>query len=141
MSTGRNAEGYADPTAFLGMKNVQREEQMPSSIRIEYRNGRIVLYLMEFFPCTVSAARKIFPLINAWADEREKINLRRYLTKVVRDKQGEIEDLSGKLEKCSAGYGTYRRLGAELKRAQKVKSRAERNLSFLEGGRDGEEGC
>lgn len=134
---GCNQEGYKDPTAYLAIRNVEREQEK-SALHIVYRNGQMMLRLEEFFPCTLSAARKIFPLINSWAGETEKENLRQYLLFVIGEKDEQIREIEEKIACYNYNQGAYRRMHRALSGARTMRKRAERNLSFLEGNYGGD---
>ena len=65
----RNAEGYHDP--------MRMAEQKPEkeTVKMVYKNGRMELYIHEFFPCTAAVAKKVFPLIRRFAKEEDKEGL------------------------------------------------------------------
>lgn len=78
MGTKYNSEGYRDPTAHMGI-SLAEPPQERQIVKLSYRNGRMELYVREFFPCTVSVARKIFPLIRKFAGKKDIENLKMYL--------------------------------------------------------------
>ena len=47
-------------------------------IHVDYPNGHLNLVLDEFFPCTIRAARIMFPLINRYAAAAEKSSERSF---------------------------------------------------------------
>lgn len=64
----RNAEGYYDLTAYAGI-NLAEPKKKNQTVRLTYKNGRMELYIHEFFPCTAAVARRVFPLIRRFAGE------------------------------------------------------------------------
>ena len=44
-----------------------------------YKNGRMELYIHEFFPCTAAVAKKVFPLIRRFAKDEDKEKLKQFL--------------------------------------------------------------
>ena len=49
----RNAEGYHDPTAYGGMRMAEQKAEK-EMVKMVYKNGRMELYIHEFFPCTAA---------------------------------------------------------------------------------------
>lgn len=129
----RNAEGYYDPTAYAGM-NLAEPKKENQSVRLVYRNGRMELYIHEFFPCTVAVARRVFPLIRRFAGEEDKEKLRKYLLVKVQEHSGRMQDFSIQAGKCpekSEGWHFYR---AKAREEQMLYNQAKKNLEFLENG-------
>ena len=62
-------------------------------IRVDYPNGHLNLVLDEFFPCTIKAARIMFPLINRYAAAAEKEKLRNHLTRCAEKRKKELTDM------------------------------------------------
>ena len=87
----RNAEGYYDPTAYAGI-NLAEPKKENQTVRLVYRNGRMELYIHEFFPCTAAVARRVFPLIRRFAGEEDKAKLRKYLLAKVQEHSGRMQD-------------------------------------------------
>ena len=129
---GCNSEGYADPTAYLAIRKADQEKPC-NSMHILYRNGQMMLRLEEFFPCTINSARKIFPLINAWAAADDKAKLREYLIHTIMEKDEQIKEIEEKMAMYQEGSSSHRRMRVMLWKAQMTCKRAERNLSYLEG--------
>lgn len=69
----KNAEGYYDPTAYAGISRAEPKKEN-QTVRLVYRNGRMELYIHEFFPCTAGVARRVFPLIRRFAGAEDKEN-------------------------------------------------------------------
>lgn len=129
----RNAEGYYDPTAYAGM-NLAEPKKENQSVRLVYRNGRMELYIHEFFPCSAAVARRGFPLIRRFAGEEDKEKLRKYLLVKVQEHSGRMQDFSIQAGKCpekSEGRHFYR---AKAREEQMLYNQAKKNLAFLENG-------
>lgn len=129
----RNAEGYYDPTAYAGI-NLAEPKKDNQSVRLVYRNGRMELYIHEFFPCTAAVARRVFPLIRRFAGEEDKAKLRKYLLVKVQEHSGRMQDFSIQAGKCpekSEGRHFYR---AKAREEQMLYNQAKKNLAFLENG-------
>lgn len=129
----RNAEGYYDPTAYAGM-NLAEPKKDNQSVRLVYRNGRMELYIHEFFPCSAAVARRVFPLIRRFAEEEDKEKLRKYLFVKVQEHSDRMQDFSIQAGKClekSEGWHFYR---AKAREEQMLYNQAKKNLAFLENG-------
>lgn len=95
-------------------------------IHVDYPNGHLNLVLDEFFPCTIKAARIMFPLINRYAAAAEKEKLRNHLTQCAEKRKKELSDME-------ASYHSGRRQsGRNYRHTNAVYKRALRNLQFLE---------
>lgn len=129
----RNAEGYYDPTAYAGI-NFAEPKKENQTVRLTYRNGRMELYIHEFFPCTAAVARRVFPLIRRFAGEEDKAKLRKYLLVKVQEHSGRMQDFfiqAGKCPEKSKGWHFYR---AKAREEQMLYNQAKKNLEFLENG-------
>ena len=93
MGTKYNSEGYRDPTAHLGI-GLAEPEQARQIVRLTYRNGRMELYVKEFFPCTIAVGRKIFPLIKKFAGKKDIENLRMFLEMEVSEHSEKYKEFS-----------------------------------------------
>lgn len=85
----RNGEGYYDPTAYAGIK-LAEPKQEKETVRLVYKNGRMELYIHEFFPCTAAVARRVFPLIRHYAKEEDKEKLRQFLKIKLQEHSGKM---------------------------------------------------
>ena len=95
-------------------------------IHIDYPNGHLNLVLDEFFPCTIKAARIMFPLINRYAVAAEKEKLRNHLTQYAEKRKQELTDME------DAHLSGRRQSGRNYSHTNAVYKRALRNLQFLE---------
>ena len=123
----KNSSGYADPTAFRAVANIEREEK---TLHIEYPSGYMDLYMNEFFPCTVEKARKVFRLMRAYSPDSDKEKLLLYLNRQVQsftDQMKHYAEMAASTE-IKSERGRYT---AEFKQAQMKKRRAQRNIEML----------
>lgn len=95
-------------------------------IHIDYPNGHLNLVLDEFFPCTIKAARIMFPLINRYGAVAEKEKLRQYLTRYADKRKKELADME------LANQLGRRQSGRNYNQTNIVYKRALKNLQFLE---------
>ncbi len=95
-------------------------------IHIEYPNGQLNLVLDEFFPCTIKAARVMFPLINRYATAAEKEKLRKHLTQCAEKRKQELTSME------AAHHSGRRQSGRNYSHTNAIYKRALRNLQFLE---------
>lgn len=126
----RNAEGYHDPMRMAEQKT-ERE-----TVRLVYKNGRMELYIHEFFPCTAAVARKVFPLIRRFAKEEDKGKLRQFLRIKAQEHSGKVKAFSEKAESLivrSEEWHFYRRKARE---EQIIYNQCVKNLKLLEGRKE-----
>ena len=71
-----NNSGYADPTAYEAIKNVEEGEKR---LRVAYPSGHIDLRLERFFPCTLEKAKKLFRLMNKTSSKADQMKLYKFL--------------------------------------------------------------
>ena len=126
----RNAEGYHDP--------MRMTEQKPEkeTVKMVYKNGRMELYIHEFFPCTAAVAKKVFPLIRRFAKEDDKGKLRQFLRIKAQEHSGRIKAFSEKAESLTAKteeWHFYRRKAREEKI---IYNQCVKNLKLLEGRKE-----
>lgn len=95
-------------------------------IHIDYPNGHLNLVLDEFFPCTIKAARIMFPLINRYAVAAEKEKLRNHLTQYAEKRKQELTTME------ATHLNGRRQSGRNYSHTNAVYKRALRNLQFLE---------
>lgn len=102
-------------------------------IVLEYPNGRMVLNMERFFPCTVEIGKKIFPMIKRYASEGDKKELEKYLVTCIRNGQTVSESLFADAEKHGENPTIKKHLKAEAKNMVTEWKRAQRNLSMFGG--------
>lgn len=140
MGTKYNSEGYRDPTAHMGI-SLAEPEQSRQIVRLAYRNGRMELYVKEFFPCTIAVGRKIFPLIRKFARKKDIENLRMFLEMEVSEHSEKYMDFSRRKALEQEGSKMYQFYNARSREEQVLYKRAKSNLEMLssEGGRQNED--
>lgn len=140
MGTKYNSEGYRDPTAHLGI-SLAEPEQSRQIVRLAYRNGRMELYVKEFFPCTIAVGRKIFPLIKKFAKKKDIENLRMFLEMEVSEHSEKYMEFSRRKALEQEGSKMYQFYNARSHEEQVLYKRAKSNLEMLssEGGRQNED--
>lgn len=129
----RNGEGYYDLTAYAGIK-LAEPKQEKETVRLVYKNGRMELYIHEFFPCTAAVARRVFPLIRRYAKEEDKEKLRQFLKIKAQEHSGReaaFTEKAASLPERSEGWHFYR---AKAREEQMRYNQAVKNLAFLESG-------
>lgn len=99
---------------------------MNDRIQIYYPQGHMELVLSQFFPCTMQDAKKVFPLINGYANDWEKEKLRQYLVNYIREKKSAMKEMA---EDFKQGR---KRPGRNYRQVQESYKRAIRNLQYLE---------
>lgn len=102
-------------------------------IVLEYPNGRMVLNMERFFPCTAAIGKKIFPMIKRYASEEDKKELEKYLVTCIRNGQTVSESLFADAEKYGENPTHAKLLKAEAKSMVTEWKRAQRNLFMLGG--------
>ncbi len=129
----RNGEGYYDPTAYEWIKLAELEQEK-ESVKLVYKNGRMELYIYEFFPCTAAVARRVFPLIRRFAQKEDKEKLKQYLQIKSQEHFGKVAVFTEKadsLPEQSEGWHFYR---TKAREEQMRYNQAVKNLAFLESG-------
>lgn len=99
---------------------------MEEQVYIKYPRGEMWITMTPFFPCTIQAAKTIFPLINTYATDAEKEKLRSFLLQYARDRKEEMKEISAN------HLNGYRRYGRSYSSIEADYKRALRNLKYLE---------
>ena len=110
-----NAEGYYDPTAYEGMRNVD-------VFKISYPTGYMEINLEYFFPCTLDKARKVFPLIHRYSSEKDKERLLKFLQGLERYYADLMKEYEGKSQE-------------KFNEARKLLKRTVRNIELFKQGK------
>ena len=131
----RNAEGYHDPTAYGGMRMAEQKTER-ETVKMVYKNGRMELYIREFFPCTAAVARKVFPLIRRFAKEEDKGKLRQFLRIKAQEHSGRIKAFSEKAESLTAKTEEWHFYRRKAREEQIIYNQCMKNLKLLEGRKD-----
>ena len=126
----RNAEGYHDPMHMAEQKT-ERE-----TVRMVYKNGRMELYIHEFFPCTAAVARKVFPLIRRFAKEEDKGKLRQFLRIKAQEHSGKVKAFSEKAESLIARSEEWHFYRRKAREEQIIYNQCVKNLKLLEGRKE-----
>ena len=131
----RNAEGYYDPTAYGGMCIAEKKTER-ETVRMAYKNGRMELYIHEFFPCTAAVARKVFPLIRRFAKEDDKEKLRQFLRIKAQEHSGKVKAFSEKAESLIARSEEWHFYRRKAREEQIIYNQCMKNLKLLEGRKE-----
>ena len=101
---------------------------MDNLLIINHPRGHIELVIDNFFPCIQYKANIIFPLINRYAEEDEKENLRCYLKRCVQENADAIDALNYQLE-----TNEYSKTGlkTQIRHLCVIEKRAKRNLEAM----------
>ncbi|MBD5524789.1 MAG: hypothetical protein HDR04_10285 [Lachnospiraceae bacterium] len=126
----RNAEGYHDPMRMAEQKT-ERE-----TVRLAYKNGRMELYIHEFFPCTAAVAKKVFPLIRRFAKEEDKGKLRQFLRIKAQEHSGKVKAFSEKAESLIAKSEEWHFYQRKAREEQIIYNQCVKNLKLLEGRKE-----
>ena len=129
----RNAEGYHDPTAYGG---IRMAEQKTEKVRMVYKNGRMELYIHEFFPCKAAVAKKVFPLIRRFAKEDDREKLRQFLRIKAREHSGKVKAFSEKADSLTAKSEEWHFYRRKAREEQIIYNQCVKNLKLLEGRKE-----
>ena len=129
----RNAEGYHDPTACGGMRMAEQKAEK-ETVKMVYKNGRMELYIHEFFPCRLAVARKVFPLIRRFAKEDDREKLRQFLRIKAREHSGKAQAFSEKAESLTAKSEEWHFYRRKAREEQIIYNQCVKNLKLLENG-------
>ena len=131
----RNAEGYHDPTAYGGMRMAERKAEK-ETVKMVYKNGRMELYIHEFFPCTAAVARKVFPLIRRFAKEDDREKLKQFLRIKAREHSGKVKAFSEKAQFLTAKSEEWHFYRRKAREEQIIYNQCVKNLKLLEGRKE-----
>jgi hypothetical protein len=131
----RNAEGYHDPTAYGGMRMAEQNTEK-ETVRMVYQNGRMELYIHEFFPCRLAVAKKVFPLIRRFAKEEDKEKLRQFLRIKAKEHSGRIKAFSEKADSLTAKSEEWHFYKRKSREEQIIYNQCVKNLRLLEGRKE-----
>ena len=131
----RNAEGYHDPTAYGGMRMTEQKAEK-ETVKMVYKNGRMELYIHEFFPCTAAVAKKVFPLIRRFAKEDDREKLRQFLRIKAREHSGKVRAFSEKAESLTAKSEEWHFYRRKAREEQIIYNQCMKNLKLLEGRKE-----
>ena len=131
----RNAEGYHDPTAYGGRRMAEQKAEK-ETVKMVYKNGRMELYIHEFFPCTAAVARKVFPLIRRFAKDEDKEKLKQFLRIKAREHSGKVKAFSEKAESLTAKSEEWHFYRRKAREEQIIYNQCVKNLKLLEGRKE-----
>ena len=131
----RNAEGYHDPTAYGGVRMAEQKTEK-ETVRMVYKNGRMELYIHEFFPCKAAVAKKVFPLIRRFAKEDDKEKLKQFLRIKAREHSGKVRAFSEKAESFRANSEEWHFYRRKAREEQIIYNQCVKNLKLLEGRKE-----
>lgn len=114
-------------------------------LKIEYETGRMELNIKMFFPCNLSAGKKIAALINRGCTEEDKSELLLELRSMAEGYQRIIQENKDTLKEFKQYYAatdsmarpnsdTIRHYEIEIRKYEALKKRVERNIAFIEQG-------
>ncbi len=133
----RNAEGYHDPTAYGGMRLAEPgRKPEKETVKMSYKNGRMELYIHEFFPCRLAVAKKVFPLVRKFAGEEDKEKLKQYLRIKAREHSGKVRTFSEKAESLRANSEEWHFYRRKAREEQIIYNQCMKNLKLLEGRKE-----
>ncbi len=131
----RNAEGYHDPTAYGGMRMAEQKTEK-ETVKMVYKNGRMELYIHEFFPCRLAVARKVFPLIRRFAKDEDK-EKKQFLRIKAREHSGKVKAFSEKAESLTAKSKEWHFYRRKARREEQIiYNQCVKNLKLLEGRKE-----
>ncbi|NBI92987.1 hypothetical protein D3Z45_21040 [Lachnospiraceae bacterium] len=131
----RNAEGYHDPTAYGGMRMAEQKTEK-ETVKMVYKNGRMELYIHEFFPCRLAVARKVFPLIRRFAKDEDKEKLKQFLRIKAREHSGKVRAFSEKAQALTAKSEEWHFYRRKAREEQIIYNQCMKNLKLLEGRKE-----
>ena len=131
----RNAEGYHDPTAYGGMRMAGQKAEK-ETVKMVYKNGRMELYIHEFFPCAAAVAKKVFPLIRRFAKEDDREKLRQFLRIKAREHSGKVKAFSEKADSLTAKSEEWHFYRRKAREEQIIYNQCVKNLRLLEGRKE-----
>ena len=86
-----NSEGYADPTAYEAIRNIE-------TFRVDHPNGYIEVNMETFFPCTNTKAKKLFRLVRTYCSKAQQEELLVALVRKAKSRMAEAMSLEGSLD-------------------------------------------
>lgn len=104
-------------------------------LRIEYAAGYMELIVEAFFPCKLSVARKITPLINRYCSDEVKNELLSELREMADGYKALCDMYKEKAEELPADSPMKRHWKAQFNRTEILRKRMERNIDLISGGK------
>ena len=123
-----NSEGYADPTAYEAIRNIE-------SFRVDHPNGYIEVNVETFFPCTNTKARKLFRLVRAYCSEAQQEELLAALVRKAKSCLAEAMSMEGSLDELPCDPKEYQERLRRFKALTRQHTQLTRNIRDLTAGR------
>ena len=123
-----NLEGYADPTAYEAIRNIE-------SFRVDHPNGYIEVNVETFFPCTNTKARKLFRLVRDNCSEAQQEELLAALVRKAKSCLAEAMSLEGSLDEVPCDPKEYQKRLRKFKALTRQHTQLTRNIRDLTAGR------
>lgn len=104
-------------------------------LRIEYETGYMELIVEAFFPCKLSVARKITPLINRYCSDEVKNGLLSELREMADGYRALCDMYKEKAGGFPADSAMRKHWEAQFNRTEILRKRMERNIDLISGGK------
>ncbi len=123
-----NSEGYADPTAYEAIRNIE-------TFRVDHPSGYIEVNVETFFPCTTAKAKKLFRLVRANCSEAQKNELLAALIRKAKSCLEEAMSMEGSLDELACDPKEYQERLRRFKALTRQHTQLTRNIRDLTAGR------
>lgn len=123
-----NSEGYADPTAYEAIRNIE-------TFRVDHPNGYIEVKVDGFFPCPVAKARKLFKLVRLHCSQEQQDELLVALVRKAKSCLEEAMQLEGSLDEVPCDPCEYQKRLRRFKELTRQHTQLTRNIELLTAGR------
>lgn len=123
-----NSEGYADPTAYEAIRNIE-------TFRVDHPNGYIEVNVDTFFPCTNTKAKKLFWLVRDNCSEAQQKELLVALVRKAKSVTEEAMSLEGSLNEVPRDPKEYQGRLRRFKSLTRQHTQLTRNIRDLTAGR------
>lgn len=123
-----NSEGYADPTAYEAIRNIE-------TFRVDHPTGYIEVNVDAFFPCTNIKAKKLFRLVRDNCSEAQQEELLAALVRKAKSVMEEAMSLEGSLDEVPCDPKEYQNRLQRFKSLTRQHTQLTRNIRDLTAGR------
>ncbi len=123
-----NSEGYADPTAYEALRNID-------VFRVDHPTGYIEVKVDSFFPCTNAKAKKLFRLVRNNCSKAQQDELLAALVRKAKSCLEEAMSLEGSLDELPRDPQEYRERLRKFKALTRQHTQLTRNIRDLTAGR------
>lgn len=123
-----NAEGYADPTAYEAIRNIE-------SFRVDHPAGYIEVNIDRFFPCSVTKGKKLFKLVRLYCSQERQDELLATLVRKAKFCAEEAMRLEGSLDEVPCDPQEYQKRLRRFKALTRQHTQLARNIRDLTAGR------